>query len=99
MHIVAKLRSTQRVHQYDAAGRLIEFDGEPTDREREAADYIEKLETGLRTIGQSAVPRKACTTYRDDGQPSKHDLCRHSRRMYEDCDECTSEYARSLIGE
>lgn len=50
MGMVEKLRSLQRCTQYDSAGRIIEFDGTPTDREREAADYIEQLELALHRI-------------------------------------------------
>jgi hypothetical protein len=95
--IVEKLRSTQRVHQYDAAGRLIEFEGTPTPREIEAADRIEKLEAALRLISECGAPRPVCTTYRGDGRPSKDDMCRHNRRLREDCEECTAEFAASVL--
>jgi hypothetical protein len=98
MSIVQKLCSDQCVRQYDAAGRLIEFQATPTPRELEAASYIEKLEDALRIIS-TGTPRVAAVAYRDDGKPSKFDLCHHGKRIYEDCDNCTSEYALSVLGE
>ena len=97
MGIAEKLRSTQRVQQYDSAGRLIEFEGTPTPRELEAADRIENLETALQLIAECGVPRPVCTTYRIDGHPSRYDLCRHNLRLREDCYECIAEFARSVL--
>jgi hypothetical protein len=95
--IAEKLRSTQRVQQYDSAGRLIEFEGTPTPRELEAAARIEKLEAALTLIAECEVPRTACTTYRGDGKSSKDDQCRHNRRMREGCEECTAEFAQHAL--
>lgn len=47
MSIVEKLRSTRRCSQFDAAGRLIEFDGEPTPLELAAAERIAELEEAI----------------------------------------------------
>lgn len=41
--IVERLRQTRRCVQFDSAGRMVAFDGEPSNLEREAADEIEKL--------------------------------------------------------
>lgn len=54
MGIVAELRSDQTVTQFDSAGRIIQFDGTPTDRERKAADHIEALHTAVRDIAEFA---------------------------------------------
>lgn len=50
MGIVEKLRSDQRVTQFDGAGQIISFDGTPTAREREAADHIERLHAAIADI-------------------------------------------------
>ena len=42
--IVHRLRSTRRCTQFDSAGRLVEFDGYPSDAEKEAAREIERLQ-------------------------------------------------------
>lgn len=57
----------------------------------------ERLRAALERISTGDVPRTHVIIYRDDGEHSKHDRCPHGRRMYEDCDECVSEFARSVL--
>jgi hypothetical protein len=73
--IVDKLRSTQRVTQYDSAGRLIQFDGTPTDREREAAEHIDSLRAALRKC-QTLTPSLM------DGEAAKERLKEINRHVY-----------------
>ncbi len=54
MRIIEKLRSLQSVTQFDSAGRMIQFDGTPTEREREAADHIEALHEIIAEIAEYA---------------------------------------------
>lgn len=51
----------------------------------------------LKKIAEGDWPREHATIYRDDGKHSKHDLCPHGRRIYEDCDECVCAFARSVL--
>lgn len=41
--IVDRLREARRCVQFDRSGRMVAFDGEPSDLEREAAAEIERL--------------------------------------------------------
>jgi hypothetical protein len=54
MGIIEKLRSDQRVTQYDSAGRTISFDGTPTEHEKEAADHIFALHAAIADIEEYA---------------------------------------------
>ncbi len=62
-----------------------------------AADEIERLRAALQTIVDGIPRPEAAETWRDDGKPSKADRCRHGHYMYEDCDECISDFARSTL--
>ena len=48
--IVERLRGVRRCVQFDSAGRMVAFDGEPSDLERLAADEIERLHDLVRTL-------------------------------------------------
>lgn len=48
--IVSRLRDTRRCVQFDSAGRMIAFDGEPSGLEREAADEIIRLRDLVRCL-------------------------------------------------
>jgi len=64
----------------------------------EAAEAeVERLKGVLGKIADGDVPREAVTIWRSDGIHSKHDKCGHERVMYDDCDNCTSEFARSAL--
>jgi hypothetical protein len=52
--IVERLRETRRCVQFDPAGRLVAFDGYPSDLEREAADEIERLRNEVSALRRSA---------------------------------------------
>ena len=75
MDIVERLRSQQRVTQFYSAGRLIAFDGEPTEREREAAAYIEDLRLALRRC-QTLTPSLM------NGEAAKERLKEINRYVY-----------------
>ena len=62
-----------------------------------AADRIEKLEAALREIAEGDIPRIVKIPFRDDGQPSKNDLCKHGQWFYEDCGGCIEDYARKAL--
>ena len=62
-----------------------------------SADRIEKLEAALRAIGALDIPRPVAVSYRDDGQPSKHDRCPHDRWMYDECAHCVADYAKKAL--
>lgn len=57
----------------------------------------DRLRTAMKRISEGDWPRQRAKIYRQDGQFSKHDECPHGRRMWEDCDECLSAYARSVL--
>ena len=63
----------------------------------EAADRIEKLEAVLQNIAEGDVPRIVKIPFRDDGQSSKHDRCKHGQWFYEDCGGCIEDYARKAL--
>jgi len=63
----------------------------------EAADRIEKLEAALRNIAEKDIPRTVKIAFRDDGQPSKNDRCKHGQWFYEDCGCCIEDYARKAL--
>lgn len=48
--IVKMLRSARKVTQFNSAGQMTEFDGQPTDRELLAADEIERLRKEMKRI-------------------------------------------------
>lgn len=58
---------------------------------------LERYKVALQTIACGDAPRVRHIIYRTDGQHSKHDKCIHMRVMYDDCDECTAEYARFVL--
>lgn len=60
-------------------------------------ELIARLRETLQNIADGDVPRIHATPWFPDGRRSKHDKCPHGRWMYEDCDECTSEYARDCL--
>ena len=62
-----------------------------------AADRIEKLEAALREIAEGDIPRTVKIPFRDDGQSSKHDRCKHGQWFYEDCGGCIEDYARKAL--
>ena len=62
-----------------------------------AIDRIEKLEAVLQNIAEGDVPRIVKIPFRDDGQSSKHDLCKHGQWFYEDCGGCIEDYARKAL--
>ena len=58
---------------------------------------IEKLETALRNISEGDISRTVKIPFRDDGQSSKHDRCKHGQWFYEDCGCCIEDYARKAL--
>jgi len=60
---------------------------------------IEKLEAALRNIAEGDIPRTVKISFRDDGEPSKHDRCEHGQWFYEDCGCCIEDYARKALEE
>ena len=58
---------------------------------------IEKLEAALREIAEGDIPRTVKIPFRDDGQSSKHDRCKHGQWFYEDCGCCIEDYARKAL--
>ena len=67
------------------------------DRWEKQSTRIEKLETVLQNIAEGDVPRIVKIPFRDDGQSSKHDLCKHGQWFYEDCGGCIEDYARKAL--
>lgn len=96
MGIVERLRSGHVRYgiesEQDAAKRWIK-------ERREAADEIERLREALEKIATQDTPRSEGEKYRDDGKYSKLDKCKHGLFMYEDCDQCISDFARSALKE
>ena len=68
-------------------------------QERRTTDRIEKLEAALRNIAEGDTPRTVKIAFRDDGQPSKNDRCKHGQWFYEDCGCCIEDYARKALEE
>jgi hypothetical protein len=60
-------------------------------------DDAERFREALVKISYADWPRLRATSYRGDGVPSKQDMCPHERRMYEDCDSCAADFARSVL--
>jgi len=60
-------------------------------------ERVERLEEGLRQIGEGDEPRPVGARWRDDGRPSKNDQCTHGIWMYETCGNCIAEFARSIL--
>jgi hypothetical protein len=57
----------------------------------------ERWRDALKRIAEGDWPRPHATIYRGDGKQSKHDLCPHGRRIHDDCDECVSAFAQSVL--
>ena len=91
--------------RHAAEGNLAAAERRQTEREAAAVaietlvSEVERLKGVLGRIADGDVPREAVTIWRADGIHSKHDKCGHERVMYDDCDNCTSEFARSALGE
>lgn len=62
-----------------------------------AQERIRVLEEALRLIADGGEPRLGKVVYRSDGKPSKYDTCQHSFAMYDDCGECTREFAAAVL--
>ena len=93
--LVAMLRihfSADMKHEYPQTC-LIEYEYE----RQKASDRIEKLEAALREIAEGDIPRTVKIPFRDDGQSSKHDRCKHGQWFYEDCGGCIEDYARKAL--
>ena len=58
---------------------------------------IEELQAALRNIAEGDILRAVKIPFRDDGQSSKHDRCKHGQWFYEDCGCCIEDYARKAL--
>ena len=59
---------------------------------------VERLREALTEITEG-VNRTVGEPYRRDGVVSKNDKCRHGACMWEPCEECIGDFARSVLGE
>src|SRR5690606_28722630 len=48
------------------------------------------LEEAATMLDDGSYTMLVSEPWRDDGQPSKHDKCKHGATMYEDCIECAA---------
>lgn len=63
----------------------------------EACDENKRLLNVLNTIADRDAPRSLGSRYRNDGVPSKNDLCIHYKGMWDECVECVADYARAAL--
>lgn len=62
-----------------------------------AIEEIKELRGALSIIADGDVSRQHVLIWNDDGQYSKHDKCPHGQWMYDDCEQCVSEFARDIL--
>ena len=55
----------------------------------EAVEVVRKIADG--------TPREVAEAYRNDGKPSKNDKCMHGKAMWDECDNCTMEFAAAFL--
>lgn len=104
MNIVEKLRLVDCTFWYKPLGHGIDTDLDVPAYElgalsHEAANEIERLREALQNIADGDVNRESVEKWREDGEYSKHDKCKHGSYMYEDCGDCIAEFARAALKE
>lgn len=62
-------------------------------------EEVERLRDVLTKISDGNIAPVIGERWAKDGTPSKHDKCIHSRYIWEDCDQCLSDFARQALGE
>ena len=58
---------------------------------------IRRLRTAIRNVLDGDVPVLVKKRYREDGQPSKHDICTHGLRLWEECGRCRDNYLQEVL--
>ena len=66
-------------------------------REHSRDREIAALRDALQRIAELDYPRPVGKVYRTDGVNSKHDQCPHGVWMYEECGNCLSAFAASVL--
>jgi hypothetical protein len=61
------------------------------------AEELARVRQVLTEVATLDVPRPVKDAWREDGEPSKHDLCKHGAYMYEECAYCVADFARAAL--
>jgi hypothetical protein len=61
------------------------------------AEELARMRQTLTEVATLDVPRPVKDAWREDGEPSKHDLCKHGAYMYEECAYCVADFARAAL--
>jgi hypothetical protein len=58
---------------------------------------LDRAKEALTKVSECDVPRPVAKAFRMDGKNSKNDCCPHGLFMYEECAECSADFARAAL--